>query len=261
MNKGGGKRAQVTMFIIVGVIIVAIAVLIFLFYPKIKASIGFGEKNPQELMQECLQDELKTTVDKVSSQGGSLNPEHYFLYNDTKIEYLCYQEEYYLTCVMQQPLLKEHIESEIKNAIQQKANDCLESLKTNFQNQGYEVSLTKKDVIVELLPEKVVVTLDSNIVLKKIDTQAYNKFTIVANNNLYELISIANSILNWEARYGDSETTMYMNYYHNLKVEKKLQSDGTTIYILTNRENENKFQFASRSVAWPPGYGTSEMLF
>jgi hypothetical protein len=46
-----------------------------------------------------------------------------------------------------------------------------------------------------------------------------------------------------------------MNYYHDLKVEKKKQLDGTNIYILTDRNNENKFQFASRSVAWPPGYG------
>jgi len=77
---------------------------------------------------------------------------------------------------------------------------------------------------------------------------------VILNNNLYELVSIVNSILNWEARYGDSETTIYMNYYHDLKVEKKKQSDGSTIYILTDRNTLDKFQFASRSVAWPPGY-------
>ena len=44
-----------------------------------------------------------------------------------------------------------------------------------------------------------------------------------------------------------------MNYYHDLKVEKNKQTDGSTIYILTERDTENKFQFASRSVAWPPG--------
>ena len=77
------------------------------------------------------------------------------------------------------------------------------------------------------------------------------------DNNLYELASIAESIVEWEATYGDSETTTYMNYYHDLKVEKKKQTDGTTIYIVTNRDTRNKFQFASRSVAWPPGYGNA----
>ena len=66
---------------------------------------------------------------------------------------------------------------------------------------------------------------------------------------------MANSILNWEATYGKVETTLYMNYYRWLKIEYDLKSDGTTIYILTNRDKGNKFQFASRSVVWPPGYG------
>ena len=66
-------------------------------------------------------------------------------------------------------------------------------------------------------------------------------------------MSIANSILSMEVQFGDSETTIYMNYYHDLKVEKKKQTDGTTIYILTDRITGDVFQFASRSIAWPPG--------
>jgi hypothetical protein len=42
-------------------------------------------------------------------------------------------------------------------------------------------------------------------------------------------------------------------YYHDLKVEKKKQIDETSIYILTNRDTGEKFQFASRSYAFPPG--------
>jgi len=46
-----------------------------------------------------------------------------------------------------------------------------------------------------------------------------------------------------------------MTYYRDLKVEKKKQTDGSTVYILTKMDSGDKFQFASRSVAWPPGYG------
>jgi hypothetical protein len=45
-----------------------------------------------------------------------------------------------------------------------------------------------------------------------------------------------------------------MSWYPNLKIEKKLQLDGTTIYIITDRDTEEVFQFASRSVVLPPGY-------
>ena len=113
---------------------------------------------------------------------------------------------------------------------------------------------------IELLPKRIVGIFNYSLILTKGSTERYDSFSVVLNNNLYELVSIASSILNWEARYGKAESTIYMNYYHDLKVEPKLQSDGTTIYILTDRNNGNKFQFASRSVAWPPGYGTSEIL-
>lgn len=254
--KKRGKKAQVTIFIIIGIIIVALAVLIYMFYPKIKASLGLGIESPNAYIETCIKEEIQTAVDTLSPQGGSINPEFYTLYEDTKIEYLCYTEEFYKTCVMQQPMLKSHIESEIEKEIKQEAEDCFNGLKKSYEGKGYAVNLKKGGMFVELLPERIATTFNYSMTFKKgEESESYERFRVVLNNNLYELISIANSILNWEARYGDAETTIYMNYYHDLKVEKKLQSEGTTIYILTDRNTENKFQFASRSVAWPPGYG------
>jgi hypothetical protein len=48
-----------------------------------------------------------------------------------------------------------------------------------------------------------------------------------------------------------------MDLYHKLKVEKKSPEYGTSIYILTDRETNDKFQFAARSVVMPPGYGVN----
>ena len=128
-------------------------------------------------------------------------------------------------------------------------------MRQTYEKKGYAVNLRQGTMGVELLPKRIVVTFNHSLTLTKETSQTYDSFTVAVHNNLYELISIVNSILNWEARYGDSETTVYMNYYHDLKVEKKKQSDGSTIYILTDRNNGKKFQFASRSVAWPPGFG------
>ncbi len=226
-----------------------------MFYPQIKAGLGLEEKNPQAFIQNCIEEKIKESVTNLSLQGGSLSPENYILYDNAKIEYLCYTNEYYKTCVVQQPMLKKHIESEIKNEIEEEVEMCFDSMKESFQKRGYDVNLKKGAEDVELLPGKVITTFNYSLTLTKGEVEQYDSFTIVLNNNIYELISIANSIIEWEAKYGDAETTTYMNYYHNLKVEKQKQSDGTTIYIITDRNTENKFQFASRSVAWPPGYG------
>jgi hypothetical protein len=250
------KRGQVTVFIILALVIVVLGVLIYLFYPKISSTLGLSTQNPDAFIQECMEDTLSNIVTNLSLQGGSLEPQHYFVYQNQKLEYLCYTNEYYKTCVMQQPMLQVHIESEIKGAIEEKSKECFDSLKQSYEKKGYQVNMKSGETRVELLPRMVLVTFDNSLTLTKENTENYNSFQVILNNNLYELVSISSSILNYEATYGDSETTFYMDYYPDLKVEKKKQSDGTTVYILTNRDTLDKFQFASRSVAWPPGIST-----
>ena len=248
------KRGQVTIFIIIAIIIIVIGVLIYLFYPQIKSWISPESKNPGLFLQNCLEDEIERTVENLSLQGGSTNPEHFYLYQDNKLEYLCYTNENYKTCIVQQPMLKSHIESEIKNEISEEVNACLEDLESSFKEEGYSVNIEDGDVVVELLPERIVTTLTHKLTLTRGDAKRYESFKIILNNNLYELISIADSIVDWEASYGDVDPSTYMGYYHGLKVEKLNQEDGSTVYILTDKDAENKFQFASRSVAWPIGY-------
>jgi hypothetical protein len=256
----GKKRGQVTIFIIIGILIVILGILIYLFYPEITPDFEPDTKNPNQFIQSCLEERIEEVVTELSIHGGYLEPEHYFLYDDTQIAYLCYTSEYYQTCIMQQPLLKKHIENLILDEISDDVDACFDDLVTSYEDERYTVNLVKGDMSVELLPKRIVTTINNSLTLTKEGSETYEPFRVVLNNNLYELIAITNSILNWEAKYGDSETTTYMNYYRDLKVEKFKQTDGTTIYILTDRNNGNKFQFASRSVAWPPGYGTSEVL-
>jgi hypothetical protein len=256
------KKGQVTIFIIIALLVVAIGVLIYMFYPKIFPGAETETKNPSIFIQECMQEKIQDTVNIISIQGGSVNPTFYYSYYDgvkvDNLEYLCYTNQYYQPCVVQQPMLIPHIQSEIIKEINPETISCFNSLKTSYENKGYEVSMNSGNTIVELLPGKIVTTFGYNLTLTKGNTERYQNFNIILDNNLYELASIANSIINWETQYGDAEVTTYMNYYHNLKVEKKKQSDETKLYILTNRDSENKFQFASRSYAFPPGMGSLE---
>ena len=240
------------MFVIFAIIILALAVAIFYFYPQIKSAITGETVNPSSYLQGCIEEDLNSVLETVSVQGGSSNPEHYLLYQNQKLEYLCYTNEYYKTCVMQQPLLKRHIEQEVTKSLSTKANECLASLEQIYKKSGYEVDIKKGEISLELLPKRAVLYFNSTLTLKKENSQRYTDLRVSVTNNLYELVSIANSILNFETTYGDSETTIYMNYYHDLKVEKIKQEEGSKVYILTDRNNGNKFQFATRSIAWPP---------
>lgn len=248
------KNAQVTIFIIIAILIIAAAVLIYLFYPKISTTLGTQEDTPQTYIQSCIEKEITDAITTVSLQGGSINPENYILYNDTKIEYLCYTNQYYQSCLIQQPMLKEYIEAQIKSAISKNATSCFNSLKSSYQKQGYDIDMKNGAVTVELLPKRVITTFNYSVTATKGDTQKYDSFIVITNNNLYELTSIANSIIQWESTYGNAEVTAYMTYYHDLKVEKNLINSGDKIYVITDRNTGSKFQFASRSQAWPAGY-------
>ena len=253
------KRSQVTLFIIIAVLIIAAAAIIYFLYPKLGIGNVISADTPQAYIQKCMGESFEDNVEKISVQGGSMNPVNYIAYNGDNIEYLCYSSSDYEKCVMQKPLLVQSTGLEIKNSIKENVNLCFNNLEENYKSKGYEVSLTRKDYSLEFLPKRIEVVFDYALTLNKGgNSEKYDKLTISVNNNLYELLGITNSILNSEASYGDAETTVYMTYYPWLKVEKKLQTDGTRVYILTNRNEGNKFQFASRSIALPGGYGIEE---
>ena len=147
-------------------------------------------------------------------------------------------------------MLISHIEEEIKDDIRDDVNDCFISLQENFRGRGYQVDIRIGNVDVELLPERVVTRMNYSVTLTKTNTESYNSFNVVLNNNLYELVNIANNILEWEATYGDVEIKKYMADYRDLKVEQNAKSDGSKIYVLTDSDTGDKFQFAVRSIVY-----------
>lgn len=257
---GKEKRGQVTLFIIIALAIVAIAILVFVFYPQIQTRFGATAEDPMAYMQKCLEDDFADAVSLIATQGGAVEPTNYIMYDDSRVQYLCYSGDYYSGCTMQHPLLQQYLEVQLVNILNERIDECFINMRENYQNQGFSVSINEGEKEIELLPRKVVATLGHEVILRKGDAQTYKIFRIVLDNNIYELSTIASSILNMEAEYGDCEITDYMNFYHDLKVEKYKQTDGSTIYILTDLDTNDMFQFASRSYAFPGGYGISQYI-
>lgn len=246
------KRSQVTIWIILAIVIVALVIILFAL--RIPEKI-FAPSSLNIQLKDCMDEKIKDSLNLVSKQGGSVKPINAIMYKDEKIEYLCYTNEYYKTCVNQQPLLKQHVEREISDSIKPKALECLESLKENLKSKGYNVQVAKEDVSISLEPNNLKITV-SGITAEKEASISYDKFIIEEKTKVYDLIMLTTSILNWEARYGDADITTYMLYYPNIKVEKYVQQDGSKIYILSS--GSDKFTFATRSLSWPAGYGIGQ---
>jgi hypothetical protein len=159
---------------------------------------------------------------------------------------------------MQKPLLKEAMENEINNAIQKNIQNCIIEAEARLKSRGYEIKTTGTGkASIEFVPKKIMINLDLDMTLTKNEiaqTYSSSNFKTQINSEAYDLIMVASSIQNFEARYGDSTPESYMGLYPNIKVQKLKQSDGTKVYIITSRITGEKLQFATRSLAWPPGY-------
>lgn len=208
-------------------------------------------------LKKCVETDFERVIELISIQGGVVEPENYFAYDGNKIEYACYTSEEYQTCVMQKPMLKKEIEKEILDYLGNKIQSCANSLVQEFERRGYNVNSGEMSTSIEIIPNNILINLKWPLTITKESSREYREIRVSFASRLYNLIYIANSILNWEARYGDSESTLYMSYYPNIEVKKKKQSEGTTIYLLEDRVTGDKFNFASRSLVWPVGLGLS----
>jgi len=247
------KRGQLTIFVIVAIVILTI-VLVTLFYPKIKTAIS-GELNPNAYLKSCIEPVIKPNLDLLSKQGGYLNPEGFLYYNNTRIKLLCYTPEFYKTCIVQQPMIKAHVEQELTKVVGDKARECMSNLKAEYESRGYSVQVGKGDYSVEIVPESININFTTPITVTQDTTQTYKSFNAQIDSHMYDLLMIAQNIVEFESTLGDSETLLYMQYYPNLRIDKTKLSDGTKVYTLTDVVTKESFTFASRSLSWPPGYG------
>jgi hypothetical protein len=249
------KKGQVGIYIIIAVVIVIAGVLIYFFYPQISSFVG-GEIIPNNYLKGCVEDSVRENVELLASQGGYSNPEGFILYQNQQVKYLCYNAQYYLPCQVQQPMIKKHFEEELNKAVTQKANECVASMIQAYEKRGYEVSAVS-DIksIAEIVPDKIVIKVDAPMTVSKETTRTYTDFNIEMKSKMYELLMIATSVIDYESTYGDAEISLYLQYYPNLRMQKIKLGDGSTVYTLEDVTTEEEFVFASRSVAWPPGFG------
>ncbi len=247
------KKGQITIFIIIAIVIVG--VLIFMYLPQIKKLVI---TTPDELIpKECIGKVITPPLSNLMLQGGAMKPQLYYLYNNKTVDYLCYTGEWYKTCYMQKPFLKQSVELELTQNTSLEIQKCMNTMVSQLQRKDYNVQITgNKNPIIKIIPDKVLVTFNMTMTIQKGDEKmTFNsgRFQTEIDSNSYEMIMVASSIQNFEARFGDSVPETYMSVYPNIKVQKLKQADGTKIYIITDRKTNEKLVFATRSVAWPPG--------
>lgn len=258
------KRGQVTIFIIIGIVIVSAVSLFLLFRGGVIPEIGKArETNPSAFLDSCIEDKVREAVEVIGLQGGYIsNPLHKsFLFKDeespTDISYLCYNQNDYLPCVNQEPMLIQHLEDEIKSYISDEVNLCFSRLTSSLGRQGYTVDANYEEgnFEVELMPKKVVIEINAELTLTKTgETTKQEDFKISIPSRFYDLIEVVNRIVNGEASSCDFNYVFFIMNNAEFDIDKFKTADSTEIYVIKHEDTNEKFNLAIRGCVIPPGF-------
>ena len=256
MNKG-----QVTIFIIVGILIISLVAMFLFFRTGIIPGIAESpETNPNIFLDSCMEDKIKETIRIISSQGGYIeNPLHKtFKFEDesifTNISYLCYNQNYYLPCINQEPMLIQHLKDEIKNHISEDVENCFDELTLSLEKQNYVVDAKYRGFEVDLMDKKVAVKIDGEIALTKSgETSEQEDFKIIVSSRFYNLAVVAQEIVSQEARFCHFEHLGFMLFYPEFNIDRFRTGDSIIIYTIQHRKSKEVFRFAVRGCVIPPG--------
>ena len=246
------SRGQLTIFIIMAIIlVVGIIVAIYLMGgSKFESSV---ELNPEQFVRKCVKDAVSPSVDAVIRNGGVINPSFFKMYKGEAYNYLCFQEQWYLTCVNHYPQLREIIEEQIRNDSAQRVSDCFDSFREEFESRGYTIQEGGISYDIELVPGRVNIELNNTIEISKGEgAQSFSNFDYSVISPLDGLIDIAYEIVNQEAQYCHFDYNGFMLLYPEFDIDR-IEYDYSRIYRITDRRSGIMFKFAVRSCAWKHG--------
>lgn len=240
------KGGQLTIFVIIAILIVFV---IFIYFYWASPDFLFSRFERMDF-DSCVLEAFDKEIEKLSLTGGIENGPS-FKFRGDSIPYYCYTNIPYTTCTVQHPMVKQSFERQLLKKMEQRVNECYEDSVEDLRERGFEVITGEVEVNLTIIPKRINVEIKAPTA---VEGQRFVNYRMNVDSPIYDLLMIATSILQYEASYGDAPISEFMFYYNNIIVDKLKQGDSTTIYIISDKNSDLKFQFASRSLIWPAGY-------
>ncbi|MAH50083.1 hypothetical protein CMI37_29960 [Candidatus Pacearchaeota archaeon] len=245
------RKAQVAIFIIVGIVLVVGIIMAILFFGGVDVQLK-EDLNPEQFISKCVRDAVEPSVGAVLGGGGRVGPSFFKMYQDEEYNYLCYNRNYYLPCVNQYPQLKEIVEDEIKQDSKGRVDECFAALKRESEDKGFSFDAGALDYDIELVPKAVLIKVEKRIdIVREGNAETFSEFDTRILSPLYELAGAAREIVNQESQYCNFEYNGFMLFYPEFEIQRI--DDEDKIYLLTDKRSGKLFKFAVRSCVLPPG--------
>lgn len=249
------KRGQVTIFIILGVVIVGgVALAVLLLSGKIKSPINSGTENMNQFLETCVQKDVLQNVATLSASGGSINDPLSTPFRFTNggpllnVSYLCYNGGYQ-NCSMTH-LLYPYFEQNLKQQINSTVKDCYDSLVKNLQGKGYKVESSYNDFTLKIEPNWIAINISADMTTTKSTTERYQNFGIQVPSGIYDMLNVVQSINNLESICAFDHYAL-LNY-PDYNISEYGEQAGSTVFNIVNKKTKDSFNFAVRSCVIGP---------
>lgn len=259
------KRGQVTIFVILAILLIVVALSVFYFLPKIKTTTSFDDENPNLFLQSCLEDPLQETIRTIGLQGGSMEPENPIPYyhdgENLETEIFCYTQEYNAECITLIPSPLEHFKSELEREIKPYADDCFNQLVEKYESNGYTVHLKEGDLSALFLSRGLSIIFSHEISAEKRDTFKFDSFRVSIESKMFNLLGHARNILYTEKYSGQVDLILdYEAQDFDLDADfEPYRGDGvlsdSIIYKLRSKSTGEELNFGIRSMVLSPTGG------
>ncbi|MEK6894493.1 MAG: hypothetical protein AABX10_03450 [Nanoarchaeota archaeon] len=250
------KKGQVTIFVIIALIIVAVIFVVMLIN---KGSVSLREQdfdNPEVYLSACINERARIILDNMLDNGGLLSTQDKVLYNTREISYLCKNINNFEPCINQFPLYVKNIENEFDEAIQADAEQCFSSLLSELESRNYEVSSSGNvNVESKLKPEVVEISFENEITISKSgESRKFSRFDTFVFTKIQSIGFVINEILTQEAKWCYFSNDGFMILYPEYDIRVYMMEDTTKIYTVRNKKTDESVQFATRGCALPAGW-------
>lgn len=247
------KRGQVTVFVIIGIVIVIVAALVlysrtnvFLINPT-SEDLNSKLDDINSHVLKCLAEASEPPIKQIGLQGGylSTSQDTFRLYNDTSVSYLCYSIPNSPLC-MNRMLRRSDMERQLSSAVDISLEKCLDV--QSFKKFGSFDILTPKHWVVDtkIGSDMVVVNLKYPIRLKSSKSSvevSVDDFTKSFNYPLGYLYEVSQEILDYETEFGEFDQMIYMLAKKGqVRIDKK-RPYPDKLYILSRYNDGYVFQF------------------
>jgi len=255
------KRGQLTIFIIVALILIGLVGIFFVFRGEtiIEEKTQKLEENPELFLESCIKDKVREGIEFISLRGGYVDNKLNinFKFEDEpayNISYLCYNQGSYLPCVNQKPTFMNDLRNEVKKYISKDVENCFNEIQSSFSKEGYEAIVNYEGFEIEIIPKRIIIQTSSEVSLTRYEeTTKQEDIKVEIASKLYELSFIIQELVNQEANFCYSENLGIMLVYPEFSIDKFKTGESTIIYTVDHEESKERFRFAVRGCAIPPG--------